>query len=213
MLKDKLVRNKWFFVAFIAVLAIIGVRLEHTAAPNQEILIQFLNSEIAENQTKGAISLITTELKALDIDDLHIEQLKNGALKVSYYSAIELVKIKETLSQAVSLLHENSVNSIPQDKQLPFDKDIVPYQLDIYKIQDSSDLGGAMSAVLESKFEITRSTSYKTYAAIYLRQIEQKDKQVIFNCACYSRASIGLINAFHKIPESRAGPYSEAIIA
>lgn len=206
-------RNKWFFVAFVAFLAIVAVRLEHTVAPNQEILIQFSNSEIAQGQTQDAISLITTELKALDIDDLQVEQLKNGAFKVSYYSAVELVKIKETLSQAVALLHGNSVTSIPQDKQLPFDKDIVPYQLDIYKIQDSSDLGGAMSAVLESKFEITRSTSYKTYAAIYKRQIEQKDKQVIFNCACYSSASIGLINAFHKIPESRAGPYSEAIIA
>lgn len=203
-----LVKNNWFLIAFVLVLAVIGIRLEQSLAPNQEILIQFSNTDVGQNHKQDAIALVTTELAALDIDDLRVEQLTNGTFKVSYYSSVDVIKIKEILSQAAAVVHQKEATPIDQDAPLPFENDIASYQIDIYKIQDGSDLGGTSSDLLESKSETTRSTSYKTYASIYKLQIEQKNKKDVTTYKRYSNARTALLNASYIIPESRAGPYS-----
>lgn len=202
----KCVRNKWFISAFIIALAIVSISLEQRTAPNQEIIITFSDTQTDPTQTEKAIALVKSKLSSLEADNIKVDQLDNGSLKVTYYSTIDVTEIKNKLSPTTS--SQTTYNLENNNSSLPGDKDLALYKLDVYKIQDSPDMGGAAGITIESKSEYTRSSSLKTYASLHKlsESVTESKTQTAYNI--HKRCDIAFINSFYNIPETRAGPLS-----
>lgn len=200
-------RNKFFFSTFIGILALLGISLDTTSVANQELIIQFSDSESPESNSQNALALITRELESIAVDHLKIEKLVNGSLKVSYYSNIDAGVIKQQLSDAIGSNFEDTAYTSKQgNDKLPFEKNTDTYSIDIYKTQDINDLDGAATDIVEPKLETTRSSDFKTY--LFINRNKEQAKRIIEQVAYnIQRHTILTIDATsYEIPEVRAGP-------
>ena len=198
-------RNKWFISAFIIALAIISISLEHRAVPNQEIIITFSDTEANLSQTEHAITLVKNKLSSLEVDNIKVEQLDNGSLKVSYYSTVDITEIKNLLSPS----SPHPVHPLENDNSgMPGENEIALYELDVYKIQDSTDMEGAAGLIVESKSESTRSSTVKVYASLHKPSARTVTSQTHTAYSIHKRSDIAFINSSYNIPETRAGPVS-----
>ena len=198
-------KNKWFISVFIIALAIISISMEQRTAPNQEIIIKFSDTEANVSHTQQAITLVKKELSNLHADNIKVEQLTNGALKVTYYSTIDVTEIKNLLSPTTSRTAynlENKSSGTPEDTELAF------YELDVYKIQDSKDMEGAAGLIVESKSESTRSSPVKVYASLHKPSERIVTNQTYTAYNIHKRSDVAFINSCYNIPETRAGPFS-----
>jgi len=88
-------KNKWYISALIFVLAIVGINLEQVSVPNQEIVLQFIDVEVSLHETQDVIALVKSQLEAVAVDNIKIQDLGNGTLKITYYSDIAVSEIKK----------------------------------------------------------------------------------------------------------------------
>jgi hypothetical protein len=199
------VRNKWFISAFIIALAIVSISMEQRTAPNQEIIITFSDTEANLSQSEHAIALVKNKLSSLEVDNIKVEQLDNGSLKVSYYSTIDVAEIKNKLSPTSS----HTVYNLENDNSgIPGEDELGHYELDVYKIQDSTDMEGAAGVIVESKSESTRSSTVKVYASLHKISDCAATIQTQTAYNTHKRSDVAFINSFYNIPETRAGPFA-----
>ncbi len=202
-------KNKWYISALIFVLAIIGISLEQASTPNQEIVVRFTDVEVTLDETENAIAIIKSQLQAIDVDNIQIQESGNGTLKITYYSDIDVSEIKKIFSNERSVaLDHTSYDFDKEDTRFPSKKDLKPYQLDVYEIQDINDLIGFNGTVVDSKSEIIRFFTPDTYATN--NKLDSKEKSELEKLAykVYRNIAIAIDNAEYKIPEVRAGPIS-----
>ena len=197
-------KNKWYISAFIFTLAILGISLERVNVPNQEIVIQFADIEVTPNETQNAIALVKSQLETVAVDNIKIQELRNGTLKITYYSDVKVSEIKKIFSEGIEIAFNTT--SDKKDTEKPSEKELTSYQLDVYEIQNGSDLVGSSGNVLEAKSEIIRFFTPDVYATIGKQSSEEKDKLEKTAYVRYRNNAIAINNTTYKIPEVRAGP-------
>ena len=186
-------------------LAVLGVSLKNTSAPNQEIVIQFSNNEITPSTTQKAIAQVKNQLEAVDVDNIKIQELENGTLKITYYSDVDVSEIKKIFSDRSDLTLGGANQK--GKKQIPSEKEFQDYQLDIYEIQNNNDLVGSAGVIIEAKSEIIRFFTPDTYAIIHTSIDEAKNRTASGSHEIYETIAIAIYNAQYKIPLVRAGPF------
>lgn len=202
-------KNTWYISAFILALAFVGISLDRVAVPNQEIVIQFSDNNTTLDRTQEAIALVKNQLSTIDAGSIKIEQLVNGTLKVSYYSELEVAEIKTLFSKALEIgISDTQPNFKENGDRLPLENGGEQYQLDIYKIQESSDFDGAVGTILESKSETTRSSKTKFYASGNRLPVQEQHTIQKVAFTAHKNHAIAINNSSYKIPETRAGPIS-----
>lgn len=201
--------NKWFLGSLLVVLAFIGISLDQTAIPNQEIIIKFSNENVLQESSSEAITLVKSELEKINVSNIKIEEVVNGTLKITYYSEIDVLEVKKIFSESTLLNQSSLYTSQEEGQDLPFDnEDIENYHLDIFKIQDSNDLDGQNGAIAESKLESTRFSSVNCYAHLKIQSTQSlKNIEKVAYCVGLT-CSLSIDHTSHKIPEVRAGPIS-----
>lgn len=201
--------NKWFLGSLLVVLAFIGISLDQTAIPNQEIIIKFSNENVLQESSSEAITLVKSELEKINVSNIKIEEVVNGTLKITYYSEIDVLEVKKIFSKSTLLNQSSLYTSQEEGQDLPFDnEDIENYHLDIFKIQDSNDVDGQTGAIAESKSESTRFSSVNSYAYLKIQGTQSlKNIEKVAYCVGLT-CSLSINNTSHKIPEVRAGPIS-----
>lgn len=196
-------RNKWYLYTFIIALAILGISLEQNAVPNQEILIKFDTSQSSVHNTQDAIALVKSKLENVDVSNIKVEKLADGTLKLSYYSDLDVSEIQEIFSETShSQAYTNTSDSYPTNGNTDH------FELDIYKIQDTSDFDGPTGHIIEPKSETTRATSFDTYAAFNNQQLREENSNTHTTYTLYRYNAIALKNIQYRIPQVRAGPIS-----
>ncbi|WP_299768979.1 hypothetical protein [uncultured Dokdonia sp.] len=198
------VKNKWYISAFIFALAIIGISLEQVSVPNQEIVIQFADVEVTPNETQNAIALVKSQLETIAADNIKIQELGNGTLKITYYSDVTVSEIKQIVSEGVEIAFNTALEK--ENAEVPSKEELTPYQLDVYEIQNGNDLVGSSGNVIEAKSEIIRFFTPDTYATLSKRHKEENNKIQKTAYICYANIAIAIDTTTYKIPEVRAGP-------
>ncbi len=200
-------KNKWYISALIFALAIVGISLEQVSVPNQEIVLQFTDAEVTSHETQGAIAHVKSQLEAIDVDNIKIQELGNGTLKITYYSDIDVSEIKKIVTGERNVAVDyTSYNTNKEDTKLPSEKDTKTYQLDIYEIQDANDLVSSSGNVVELKSESIRFFTPDTYASINKLCSEGRNKAEKLAYIIHRNIAITIDDASYTIPEVRAGP-------
>lgn len=204
------VKWRWYFTGIIVALAFFGISFEQSAAPNQEIVVQFNAGSISAGEAQQAISEITSQLKAIGVADVQISKLLDGKLKVTYYSTIDVNVIKNLFNKQDKLhFGDTAFNEKDSSSKIPFSSDSNTYKLDVLKIQNDfgSDLGlhGLPVEVKSLKDQsLNPIVSLDTPETDFV--FKQGFERVVFKN--YRDASLLIDNTSHKIPEVRAGPLS-----
>ena len=169
-------KNKWYISALVFALILVGINLEQASVPNQEIVLQFADAEITLDETQDVIALVKEQLETVAVDDIKIQDLGNGRLKITYYSDIAVSEIKKILSGETSVAIDYTQNTDKDDTKSPLDKDLKAYQFDVFEIQETNSLADSSGNVLESKSETIRFFTPDTYVFNGKQSCEEKNK-------------------------------------
>ncbi|MBQ4822215.1 hypothetical protein [Aquimarina sp. MMG016] len=206
-------KKKWYFRILISALAALVVIQQQTVVPNQEIVLEFVDVEVTSLEAQNAIAVVKRQLQSIGVKNTRISKgLKDGKLKITYYSEEDVDYIKGILSEEgnVELSHifydQNGENdSFPKKKE-----DSRDYNLDVYEIQKSTDFDADFNGkyVLEINIEQDGDSSYNLNSFVSGINVQNIDRLVKVAEKVNTNIAIAIDNTFHNIPEVRAGPIS-----
>ena len=92
------VNSRWYILAFVSALALLGISFGNHNVPNQEIVIQFEKEGLNHFQTEEVLQNITKQLQSVGIEDIHVVEMGGGKLRVRYYSTTQISEIQHLFS-------------------------------------------------------------------------------------------------------------------
>ncbi|APY10527.1 hypothetical protein BWZ22_04405 [Seonamhaeicola sp. S2-3] len=198
---------KWYFSTLIIALTLLGVCQKQVSVPNQEIVMDFVDANVTSEDVQTAIANVKEQLQEVGAVNIKVLKEKNGTLKISYYSKVNVTNVKKLLSKDNYWLFGYASNNQGEKDSQPSKNKLKDYNLDVYEIktsQESSSLNG--KCVLEIKHDYDRFTKPNLYSPF------QKDFVSELNCSIKvaykinSNIAIALDDTSNKKPEVRAGP-------
>uniref|UniRef100_UPI0040492C5C hypothetical protein n=1 Tax=Gelidibacter sp. TaxID=2018083 RepID=UPI0040492C5C len=201
-------KTKWYISTFIIVFTLLGICHTNISLPNQEIIVEFNDDKVTNDQSQNAIASIKQQLQDFGVDNIQVRQVSNGNFRIVYHSSVAVESIKMALSSSENLTKDISSFNLNHQKQSS-DNNQKHYNLDVYEIQGISvdyDLTGTLT--LETKYVYDRFVNSNDYSNVVdvNETIEDETLQIEFN---RNRAIVLAIeNTSHTIPEVRAGPIS-----
>jgi len=202
---------RWYISTFIITLTLLGTLCkEQTALPNQEIVLQFLDANIASSEAQAAITAVKAQLKDLGADNIKVtENAGNGKLKITYYSDADVLRVKNILSKDNNVALDFASNSQDDNQsEIPSDKDAKIFNLDVYKIQDSSDSNTGLDGKLAIEIKSESDRFFNPIVNNFAVEIDDRKRDRIIKVAFKLNRNIAIAidNTSHNIPEVRAGP-------
>lgn len=200
---------RWCISVLIFGLTIFGViSQQQIAVPNQEIVLQFEDANLASNKTEETIAVINRKLRGLGAKNIKVLNLEEGRLKITYYSDADIASIKqlfldqETLALQLTAQspNKNSSNLPPQDSN-------VNYNINVYEIQNGQhsgwDFDGAIGLDTEVKSDRFTDPNY-----LYTQNVGYNYIDNLTNITYKIRNAVAkqTSDVLHIIPEVRAGP-------
>ena len=192
----------------VILLAFLGTYIEQITIPNQQIVIQFSDTNISSENAENTIETVRQQLQSIGVTHIQIGEHEGGQLKITYYSDAKVERIQNILSKeegfkfAYGPDHSNS-NDFPENRSV---KD---YELNISEIQNNSntnwDFEGIQIVELNQKSDRFDNLKVNTTG----ERINTKQSNSIVKVAMQINNSVAtaIDNISYKIPEVRAGPF------
>jgi len=200
--------SRWYISILIITLTFLGsvASTQQVTVPNQEIVLQFSSANISSQDTKNTITSLKQQLEVVGVNEIKVQTLQYGQLKISYFSNSDVESIKALLSNASHL--DVDYVSRGDKSSLPSEEKNIAYNIDVYEIiqqgDDVSELEGKLA--LQTKVQDDRILNPNVFISAV--EVDKDVKESIDKVAYkLSRTlAITLDNNSYKIPEVRAGP-------
>ena len=196
---------KWCISTLLIILALLGLSQEQTKASNQQILLQFIDVELAsETAHDEVLTAITKRLKVLGIEAIEIIENDGKQVSIRYYSDVDALSVKKFLTQKNHL-------SLTYDDEVPFDfpKEQLPekYNLVVSDLHQQADNGLSLNGNLV----LIHKQDYKRFSNPVILQynnaiVFKQDTIVNVSFKINRNIAIAIDNTSQTIPEVRAGP-------
>ena len=196
---------KWCISTLLIILALLGLSQEQTKPSNQQILLQFIDVELAsETAHDEVLTAITKRLKVLGIEAIEIIENDGKQVSIRYYSDVDALSVKKFLTQKNHL-------SLTYDDEVPFDfpKEQLPekYNLVVSDLHQQADNGLSLNGNLV----LIHKQDYKRFSNPVILQynnaiVFKQDTIVNVSFKINRNIAIAIDNTSQTIPEVRAGP-------
>lgn len=197
-------KNTWYLVVLIFALAIVGISMDKSTGANQEIVLKFTEQGVTEVETADVLRFVKSKLQKVTSGEIQIKKNEDGTLKITYYSDIDVVQIKEIFTQNNALLVTTNTNS-SEEFPIPNQKELTGYQLDVFEIQNANDFAGSAGTVVEFKTESIRFFTPDVY--VFSQQLAKEEntstKRAYSN---YSTIALTIDYSLCVVHQVRAGP-------
>lgn len=200
-------KRHWFIGILISMLTVIGICQNKFSSPNQEITVNFGNVDVSEDQSQLAIETLRAQLATFGINDIHISEVEDGVVKITYYSSVEVENIKQGLSVNAHFDFDYTSAYSAKNKKSSSGQSSKTYDLDIYELHKSTDnSGSAGKAVYLVKQDFDRFLNPNVI--IPFDTIDAFTECRLFKEAfkVYHSIAILIETPTHATPEVRAGP-------
>ncbi|MDC8005491.1 hypothetical protein POV27_15645 [Aureisphaera galaxeae] len=200
--------SKWYLSTLFIILTVLGISLDRTTSPNQEILVQFNSDEVTFDEAQKAIAVVKAQLQNIGVENIQVSTSANGKLKITYYSEVDVASIQNILSSDNNLeLGYVSYSDHESDSNVPFGYDIQSYQLNVSEIQKSSNFDSDYEGYLV-EFKSSKTRYYHIDIYFSKEEIDFRSKNRVYKTAyeVHSNNALLIDNSSHNIPEVRAGP-------
>lgn len=200
---------RWCISVLIFGLTIFGViSQQQIAVPNQEIVLQFEDANLASNKTEETISVINRQLRGLGAKNIKVLNLQEGRLKITYYCDADIASIKQLfLDQETLALQLTSQSQENHSSKLPLQDSDISYAINIYEIQNGQHSGWDFDGVIVFDTEV-KSDRFSDPNYLFIPSVGYNHSyNLIHNTYKIRKAiTIQISDALHTIPEVRAGP-------
>lgn len=193
--------TKWYFGALFLLFISFGVFQEQVSIPNQEIILEFVDTNINKKNIEVTVAEVKEKLLKLGVSNININKVQNGTLKISYYSVFHIDNIKEELTEQ----HKLVLNQKPDQKEKG--NNFSKYSIDIHELKNETDISNSdFKFVFEVKLNSDRFTTHNYIAFVKIPE-EHKANQ-LFKTTYKVHKNYPFIKdrTSHKEPEVRAGP-------
>ena len=203
--------KKWYISTFIIIFTLLGIVSQDQAViPNQEIVLQFTNVEVSNDDIEHTITIVKKQLQDLGANAIHVYEAGYGHLKITYYSDADIDSIKKIFSKENKLeIDYTAQNRRNQSNKIPLEDNNIGYNLNIYEIQKGNDVDWDFNGinVLELKAKNDRFFEPNLYITFNRLDVSRDDKVEKEAFKARKNIEISTDNTLHKIPEVRAGPF------
>ncbi len=206
-------KTKLHFGVLVILLAFLGTYFGQVTVPNQQIVIQFSDNGIAQEDAENAIEIIKRQLQSIGVELIQIDQNYDGQLKITYYSDSDVERIQSMLLKAQDFKvtydseHKSTTN-------FPENKNIKDYELNISEIQNSSETNWDFERT--EIVELNQKSEYSDYPKVnslgQLSAEKHNNGKIKVAIQNNNAIAIAIDNGSYKIPEVRAGPHLNGII-
>lgn len=185
----------------------LGRYLETTVVPNQQIVVEFSDSQITEIETQKAIEAIQLKLQTIGVNDIQVGQDHNGQLKITYYSKADVEQIQTILSSEQNFKFANNTSD-DNPSHLPKKKHLKDYEINISEIQNSNDTNWDFEGVqiVELNHKSDRFNKLKDSNSSTRATSELYNNLIKVSVKSNNNVALAIDNLSYKIPEVRAGP-------
>ena len=194
-------KAKWYISTLFLIFICFGAFQEQVSIPNQEIVLEFVDTKINKKNIENTIADVKEKLLKVGVSNITIKKAQNGTLKISYFSVVHIDNVKEVLVNENKLvLNKNSEN---KEKS----KNTSNYNIDIYELTGETDISNLDNKfVFEIKYNSDRFTT-DNYSA-FVKKIAQFKTDQLFKTAykAYKKSPFIKDRTSYKEPEVRAGP-------
>lgn len=201
-------KTKWYACALLSIFIFLAAIQENTCVPNQEIVLEFVNLNTTEKDIDKTIFNVTERLVEAGASNINVQETENGALKISYFSIVNVANIKKKLLKN-NVLDGNDNPFKDQEENYPLSDNESNYNINVYELSQESEISDFDgNSILEIKYDSHRYTNTQTFASI--NTILENKANNLFKIAYRLNKKRLIIadNTSNKIPEVRAGPFS-----
>ncbi|WP_296382336.1 hypothetical protein [Winogradskyella sp.] len=200
-------KTKLQFGILVILLAFFGRYIEQSTVPNQQIVIQFSDTNISSEDAENTIKIVKQQLQSIGVTHIQIGQHEDGSLKITYYSDADVERIQNILLKEdhFNFAYEAGSNS---SNDFPENRNVKDYEINISEIQNSSDTNWDFEGIqiVERNHKSDRFNNSKVYTSGGNLNEEHHNSIVKVLFQVNSTVIIALDNSSYKIPETRAGP-------
>lgn len=199
---------KWYLSTLFIILGLLGVSLQQFSVPNQEIVVQFVDKDFSIDEAQDAVAIVKKQLQSIGVDQVKVLEGKNGVLKISYYSDVDIASIKKIFSEDIQLAFDfQSSNQTENHSNLPSDSNSNSFKLDVFEIQNSIDVELDLNGLaLNFNPEKDRLVFLKVYFSRNDIDVAKKDNTDKVAYTIFKKNALTIDDAERTIPEVRAGP-------
>lgn len=200
-------KTKLHFGVLIILMTFLGRYIETPVVPNQQIVIEFSDSEITENETQKTINAIQSKLQLIGVSDIQVRQDEEGHLKITYYSKADVAQIEDIFSSAQGLKLTHNSNK-ENSSGLPKEKSLKNYEINISEIQSSNDANWDFEDVyvLELNHKGDRFNKVKDNNSSVKFNLELLNDLTKVKVKSINNIVLAIDSPSYKIPDVRAGP-------
>ena len=199
---------KWYLCTLLIIFTFFGVFQENNIAiHNQEIVLEFVNLKLNKKDIECTVTNVKEKLLTSGATNITVQKTKNGALKISYFSVVNVSNIKELLSKDISLTDNNQQKN--KEDNYPFSNSLSNYNFDIYELGNDTDVSNFDgNSILEIKYDSQRYTITQNLAS--LNNDLLKESHQLFKTRYKLNKGLVIVNenTSYLKPEVRAGPLS-----
>ncbi|MEM7186646.1 MAG: hypothetical protein AAF466_08300 [Bacteroidota bacterium] len=132
-------KTKGYLSILILILALFGINWEPSTMPNQEIVVEFNDRTVTQDDACNAVSAVKERLELLGVQNIRVQEASNGRLKITYFSDVEVAVVKELLAEGATLsITGDDEPALPTE--LPGDSNFFEYELNISEIHKLVDI-------------------------------------------------------------------------
>ncbi len=193
--------SKWYISTLFLIILYFGAFQEQVTIPNQEIVLEFIDTNINKKDINNTITDVKEKLLRIGVSNIKIQETKKGTLKISYYSDVDVDNIKGSLANE----HQIALNQNSENKEN--DKPSSNYNIDIHELTDEIDVSNLDDKfVFEIKYNSDRFTTNHNNA--FLKNLEVYKANQLYKTAykAHKNNPFTKDHTSHKEPEVRAGP-------
>jgi hypothetical protein len=201
--------KKWYIGTLVVLLAVIGIiDREQVTLPNQEIVLQFNDVELASEDTLATIAIVKEALQNVGVHNFQVKENDKGRLKITYYSEADITVIKGLLSKRIRTELEAPSDDEEAPINFPLHDENIAYNLDVYEIQKTADADSGLNGIAVSEFKPKADRFFKPKigASVPISNSEQDDTETLLALKIHSTIALAINNTLQYIPEVRAGP-------
>ncbi len=208
-------KKTWYLGAFLILFTLLGFYQNQISEPNQEIVLKFSDVDVTSEEAQNAILIVKKQLQALGVDAVQVQELKEGQLKITYYSDEDVESIKKMLSEDSAIqIGDASSNENKNTQDFPSNKKIKNYKLDVFEINKTNNTTSGLDGkcVLNFKQDFDRFQNPKIY--IYRNDLGTSSTHinVCLEFKVCKDIALAIDNTSRNIPEVRAGPTTKGIV-
>lgn len=194
-------RDKWYIISlFLLLFIVFGAFQEQNTTPNQEIVLEFVDGKINNQNKKHTITEVKEKLLKAGVKSISVKETKTGVLKISYYSIFNANHIKLLLAKEVNLVLDENEKEDSSNK----------YNLNVYEL---NDFLGASNPKDKYLLEIKLNSDRFTNPIAFIKSIELPKDNPLFTPFFKVNKSIVFTKerTSYQEPETRAGPLDYSI--